>query len=650
MRRHGDNDTLSVAIDLFDLSKYLHDRYPDSGVLVGRPGSYLASWRGNTNSNALSLSKQKGTGRWLWQDFGTGEGGNAFTFLATIEAMPPQEAAHYLIEKAGLGTQDATRATESDSSDRQAPKYHPLPSEAVQRLTELPLGLVKVMKGRGFTKQLIERYGIRADGKDALIPITSPEGVVLQVKRRVGTTEEPGKKYRYEHKDYGSPAWCSTNSREAPMLLIVEGELSAIIAHAALQDAGEDGIGVMGVAGASNALYPGLCRNKRVLIYADADPAGEKARQSWAKAAHEQGAISVSLMPAQEPDFCEFAGKFAEEYGLRPLAELLDGLRAASVQVYGATDRMLGNVTVRELIERNSRYLRGETGNPTGFRAFDDQTGGIRESGIYAIGGLSSMGKSSAMRYMLLNHVRQGGKVKLYSPDQAPGPFYRLVAALLSGVSAGDVRRYNKGDSTAIAPESIKLWGSPDEAAKAHEETFGHVASEIAPNLLVSEESRPRKIIEDMKRSVDDGVTMFGLDYVQMMREGYDDGEQMGDLMAVSQALGVPILAAMQLAKYKYPDSRVSGLPVMSDIEGSGAYFQNTEMVMLIYNEEIYRHKYAGDKWQPTDDLVDEGRLILVKDKEGRTPLTFHMAWRAHLAAYTNSGPFDLKYERRGLM
>src|SRR5690606_1334713 len=106
---------------------------------------------------------------------------------------------------------------------------------------------------------------------------------------------------------------------------------------------------------------------------------------------------------------------------------------------------------------------------------------------------------------------------------------------------------------------------------------------------------------------------------------------QTNEIMAASRALGVPVLATVQLAKYKYPPTRVSPLPVASDIEGSGKYFQNSEMVMLVYNEEVYERKYAGDKWAPTGDSPGEARLVLVKDKQGVGSGDFYMRWDARL-------------------
>lgn len=639
-------DVLTEAISLTDLPGLIAELYSASGAKPRTPGLVFAAWRGNENTPALSLSRVQG--RWLWKDHATGDGGNAFNWLVQAHGMSPQAAADYLLERSGLASQELPEAPARRSDDPPKAKYRPLPPEAVEALSALPLGAVPPMKGRGFSKKLLQAYNIRSDnGRDALIPITNPEGVVLQVKRRLAGADKPGSKYRYEHKGYGGPAWCSPGSREAPLLLIVEGELNAMVAHAALQQAGETEIGVMGVAGAKSALYPGLAKGKRVLVYADDDAPGEEARVAWSKAAHDEGARSVRTIPPHTVDFCDFAG----QHGLDALAEMLDAMRHASQQVYGASDRLLGGLTVREVMAATERLLDGGVMHSTGFTEVDQATGGIREAGIYSIGALSSMGKSAVMRRMLLAHLRDGGKVRAYSPDQAAPAIYRLLANQLSGVGMEELR------SGRYHPDSLELWGSPEGAKKAWWETYEYVLTDIAPRFQVSEESHSSAIVKDMEKAVAEGVTMFGIDYMQLIRppgSSGKDGDQADELMVASGRLGVPIIAALQLAKYKYPPERRSGIPAIGDIEGSGAYFQDSEMMFLVYNEEIYGAKYAGDKWEPVGDPPGTGRLLMRKDKEGRGDDEWLIRWDARLAAYTDHvagrATYDVARERKGLM
>lgn len=949
-------DVLTEAVDLVDLPQLIEERYPQSGARAGQGGTIFASWRGNENTKAVSLTKKQ---RWLWHDFATDEGGSAYDWLTMVEGMGGQEAAHFLIERVGLASAASPEGRKQASEDKAAHRYRPLPTEATEALAALPVGTVPVMRNRGFTPKLLEHYGIKADGEDALIPITSPEGLVVQVKRRLANVEGSGK-YRYEHKGYGGPAWCSLGLRKAKLIFVIEGECfpgdaevltpsgwqrldaydgspvmqhnddgsgefvlpsayihkpfdgeliewrskgfasittpghrliaydrrgdlveapadqghkrhytiprtvsadgpglalsddeialflavsadgsisapgqqrpprtirlsvskqrkvrrltgildrlgvdyqvatypskpdmrvfwfrlpealpltkslpwgwlaemssaqrefvlaelvhwdgnyvpnrsqteysskhhhdaswvqalahttgrvstiiprsnrlgswfkvsilhgkstsswqslrrtdrayrgdvycvqvpsgrilvrqedrvtvtgncNAIIAHAALEHAGLTDIGVMGMAGAASPLYPGVVSNKAVYIYADDDEAGHKAKAVWAKAAHDEGARSVYETVSHSMDFCEYAGSQGK-HALEALAAMLVALRDSATQVYGAVDRVIGgNQSIREIIEETRQLAEGKVIHTTGFSDVDRATGGIREAGLYGVAGLSAMGKSVAIRRMLLANLRDSDKsVRVYSPDQGDKSMWRLIASQLSGVSWSDEVR-----SGNYSKDSLALYGSPKDAKEAWFETYQDVLIHISPRFQVSPERHMGAIAKDMERAVAEGVTMFAADYLQVMTPslGDKDGDQADEMQALSMRLGVPVLVALQLAKSKYPPTRVSGIPVPSDIEGSGAYYQSAEMMFMVYNEGVYGSKYAGDRWQPENDPVNMARLRIVKDKEGSGDGEWPMSWWPRLATYTDyiagSPTYDVKRERKGLL
>jgi len=631
----GRSDALDLAIDATDLPGLIAELFPDSKAKAGTTGVYYASWRGNHNSPALSVSR-KGR-RWLWSDKADGSGGNAFTFLTGPAEMAPQEAAEYLLERAGL----AGAASEGEERPN---TFRPIPRSAYEALTGQKSAPMKAMSGRGFTASLLAHYGIvpAADKPDdALIPITNPEGVVLQIKRRIADATKM--KYRYEIEGHGGPPWCSVGGRDAQDLYIIEGELNGIIAHAALTQMGEQSFAVMGVSGAQSAIYEGLSHGKHVFIYTDDDKAGREAMDKWSAAAREQGARSVHRLPPQGMDFCDYAGK----QGRPALADLIKDLRRSATQVYGAMDRMVGAYSVRDLAESAKRYISGKIINPTGISAIDLETGGIREVGLYGVAALSSMGKSAFMRRILIEHVRTGGTVRVYSPDQSAHAIYRLLASLLSDVGTREVR------TKEYPPHVLAMYGTPEAATKAWQDAYGHVIMNLAPRFQISEQASLREISKDMERGVDQGVTMFGVDYLQLLEpDGRDknDGMAADQMQVLAAKLGKPVVCALQLAKYKFGPDRRSGLPIVTDIEGSGAYIQSMEMIFMVYNEGIYAKKYAGPNTQLLGDPPDQARILLRKDKEGDGDLEFTAAWVDRLVAFRDMRKRRLDQEREGLM
>ena len=112
--------------------------------------------------------------------------------------------------------------------------------------------------------------------------------------------EAAGKnRYAYIGKGQGTPAWCSPDLTGAQAELWIEGELNGAAVGAALEAAGYLGaLGVQGLAGSESLPHVAqLGAGREVYIYADPDPAGEKARNTWATLAAHCGAKVYQLPP-----------------------------------------------------------------------------------------------------------------------------------------------------------------------------------------------------------------------------------------------------------------------------------------------------------------------------------------------------------------
>lgn len=617
---------ISDAIELVDLPSLINEFYPDAKATPRTPGTYYAAWRDNKNTPALSLYKVEG--RWLWSDKATGEGGNAFHFLTNIIHMPPQEAAELLIQKAGLQDQATKETVRPVSQDE--PTFAKLSVEPTD---------CKALAGRGFSIKTMKQYGITADGPNALIPITDPHGVIVQIKTRYGD----GREQRYGYiKGYSSPPWCSPDAHKQDVVILVEGELNAIILHASLSEGGNaQGMAMVGMPGADTKEipYPDFLLDKVVYVYSDDDGPGEEARQTWTKLAHDQGARSVyTIPPLTYPlDFCDYAGKHSRsglaEYYLQSLTK--------AKQIYGPADRRVGLYTVRQILDSAERYIQNGIIHTTGFEAIDRETGGIRESGIFGVGALSSIGKSAFMRRILIEHVRKGGKVRIYSPDQDAKAIYRMLASMFTNISHKQLRLREFDE------ETLHQYGTPEKAVQAWREAHDHVVMNIARRFQVVDESDIQAVVKDMARAVDQGVTMFGLDYFQLFERGRreTDGESADVMKKAAASLGVPVIACIQLRKSAFMMDRKDPIPIASDIEGSGAYFQSLDVLYMLYNDWIYKAKYAGPNTLHYEDPRDVARVIIRKDKEGEGDLFYKVGWVPKIAAFR-----DFKKMRNSLM
>ena len=110
--------------------------------------------------------------------------------------------------------------------------------------------------------------------------------------------EAAGKnRYAYIGKGQGTPAWCSPDLTGAQAELWIEGELSGAAVAVMLEAAGYLGaVGVQGLAGSESLPHVAqLGAGREVYIYADPDPAGDRARQTWASLAAHCGAKVYQL-------------------------------------------------------------------------------------------------------------------------------------------------------------------------------------------------------------------------------------------------------------------------------------------------------------------------------------------------------------------
>jgi len=172
----------------------------------------------------------------------------------------------------------------------------------VLNLNKIP----KALENRGFTLSDLKHLHIAATGESAILPIFDPQGNLIALKKRHFNPNPH--RYSYITKNHGTPAWCSPKLNRKKRILIIEGELNAMIAYCALAE-----IGIMGTAGSSGHLHLNILKNKIIYIYADGDKAGLRAQQNWARDAHYSQAKSIHLVKPWFMDACELAGLHGKE-------------------------------------------------------------------------------------------------------------------------------------------------------------------------------------------------------------------------------------------------------------------------------------------------------------------------------------------------
>jgi KaiC/GvpD/RAD55 family RecA-like ATPase len=488
----------------------------------------------------------------------------------------------------------------------------------------------EALKGRGFLPKDMERYGIKNDDGDAIIPVPNKEDPINYKRRKADRDAKP--KYTYELEGVGAPAIYYPGNTTT--LLIIEGELNALVAHSVME--GE--IAVLGVPGASHPIDPALVDDKHVFLYADKDKAGNQAREKWLSLIRQRHFKSVTVLSAQERDFCDIAGQDGREALFNLLTEAL----GATPPTLTILDRFVSDQHTVGMLQSNAeQFVTGTIVNPTGYHQLDAITFGLPTSGLSLIAALPSSGKSIWLRDVLFHNTQRGKKILLFSPDQSADSIYILLASRRAGVPAWRVQR------KMFTQELLLEYGSPEAITKRWKEVFDDTILHYSDRFRISSESEVAEIKKLTEEALADGVTMFGGDYIQIFEpedaSGKEiDGKAIKDLKKEIHRWGVPFILAAQLAKYKFGRNiKRDGIPYASDIEGSGKYFQASEQVYMIFNGEVYWKEYVDQNDpppQPAGFYNDQGkvRIYVRKNKLGEIGGWVYLRWNKDLLTFEN--------------
>ena len=647
-------DELTEAINAVDLPALISELYPESKAKPGKQDLVHAVWKPTGDEKAsFSLYRSKQGNIWMFRDHATEQGGNSFHFLVDVIGMDKQAAAEMIMKRVGASpTPTRSRATKPNSR-REVPEETstgdtcqstPVPVATLKKLKSgMNEALVANLIERGFTEEDRKVYRFAAKGQDAAFPIFNPDGVIVAVKRRLAKSLKD-QRYTYDTPGHGTPSWCSPKFRDSKNVLLVEGELNGAIAHSVILQFKKQNFPVMAMAGGNGLPYAAELAGKNVYVYADGDEAGKKAQQRWAQIAVDNEAESVKLMPPlpKGEDFCSVS----HEKGRKGLFKILEKLFTDATSEFGPLDRTIGYYTVREIFDSAKRALSGEILLPTGYEQLDEYTEGLPESGIVCIGALPSMGKSVMLRDILSTHVDRGNTVMLFSPDQSVPSILRLLTNRRSGIPLWRVRKRN------YTPQQLEEHGSPEKCTKHWQSVFEDTTLHYSKRFMLSEIQDLKTIKREIERLRDKGVTMFAGDYLQEFEMEADDGTEVEgkaikDFKEFSRRLKIPFIFAVQLAKYKFGQGRKSGIPLSTDIEGSGKIFQQSEQVFLIYNYHLYTQEFKENEINnPDSEYVSHpqggvspmARVYVRKNKEGRRDEYRYAIWDAEVPSFRNAG------------
>lgn len=236
----------------------------------------------------------------------------------------------------------------------------------------------------------------------------------------------------------------------------------------------------------------------------------------------------------------------------------------------------------------------------TGFRKFDDMTGGLEPGQLIIVAARPSVGKS-AFACCIADHVsRHGGAVLFHTLEMSTREIAQRIVAYRSGVSVAAMRG-GTSDNRAWDRMGEVLKGSASDLLFIDE----------APAVAVAQVRARAKAIKRRH-----GLALIVVDYLQLIRGiGAKRADEVGSvsrgLKALAKELHVPIIALAQLNRES--EQRENKRPLLSGLRDSGEIEQDADIVAMLHREEMYDKEKKNEQWR---DLAE---LLIRKNRNGPT-------------------------------
>lgn len=254
-------------------------------------------------------------------------------------------------------------------------------------------------------------------------------------------------------------------------------------------------------------------------------------------------------------------------------------------------------------IEKLMQRAGSLTGIPTGFKSFDEMTGGLQAGELVILAARPSMGKTALALNIARNAaVEHGKRVAVFSMEMTT---QSLILRLLSSEARIDASMFRRG----IIPMSD--YRRLSEAATVLSEAPPIWIDETGGLSILEIRAKARRL------AAEHGLDLVVLDYLQLAhgerrsdRKDLEIAEISAGLKGLAKELHIPVMALSQLNRgpeQRDPDKR---RPMMGDLRDSGAIEQDADVICFIYRDEFY-NKDSED--------VGKAELIIAKQRNGPT-------------------------------
>lgn len=557
-----------------------------------------------------------------WYCHACGQGGDILDLVQKRDGLSQEEARSRLIERYGR-TSDTRKPhrTHKTQGTEKTRKPDAAAADYIRKCAEALPGSAgeTYLKDRGFTTDTMKRYALGYDAVKNIIVIPYP-GTDYYITRTISGDRKIRKPTGITEPIFNEPALSSG------IVMITEGQLDAL----SLLQAGAPAAVAIGGAGANKLKEEGPVPEIAVIV-ADNDAPGEKIAADITENMQEKGTFCMTVTPPdgfKDSNDVLKAGKGLLQAFVQTWVK--DATTARKVEIQAQKDAYQEENAaglIQTFWEDTATYT---PPIPTGYPALDAKLGGGLYEGLYVLGAVSSLGKTTFALQMADQIAESGRDVIIFSLEMSRA---ELVAKSLSRLSLqlSDNKPNNaKTDRSITDPLQRRLMTEEQKDLLFNKVT--PVYSRIGAHLWINE-GLGTIGTEQIGSTIEHHVQMTGaapvvfVDYLQIiaasdprMSDKQITDKNVFELKRLSRAYKIPIITISSFNRDNYAQ-RVS----MSSFKESGGIEYSSDVLIGLQPQGV---SFASDKGKMATNisLVDACKnsdkrnveLLILKNRHGR--------------------------------
>lgn len=573
-----------------------------------------------------------------WKCFSCGRGGDLFDLMAGMENCDVKRDFPAIVTKAremyGRGVNVAYTPQRTAHTAMRPQRKEP-DKDYSDYLTRCRanIGKTNYPQRRGFTGDTIKRFGLGYDTSENAITIPFNNSGKAFAARYLN----PNATTRYKSHKGGDtlPVFNLASLYKDSPCFVVEGQFDAM----SIEQAGANAVAFTG--SNDRALYAAIRERKpsaTLIIATDTDEAGQ------GEAARICANLDDMKIPYITADWT-VEGKDANERLVNDPVGFGRDVAANVARAIESTPAKLDNVAdyLTKAFQADIARGMGDT-IPTGFAQLDKKLNGGLHAGLYVLGAVPSLGKTSLAWQIADNIAASGRTVLFYSLEMSR---FEMVSKAISRYAAGIY-----GVDLAPSALDVRMGKNPEIVGKAVE-AFASTSAKRLNIIPGGLDMTVGDICDHAAARVDSQPVVF-VDYLQIMRSGdprtdSDDkrrtDEAMRQLKQLSASHGLTVFVVSSVNRSNYTEAAS-----FESFKESGSIEYTADTVLGLQLRAITEPEYMTAKSDTTKkrEIIEAAkmatprrlRLLCLKNRSGLTGWNIDMDYYPRCDTFRESEDF----------